>query len=205
MLYCIISEDKSYRNTRLAELFAVAVDSEIITLDDTLASLTDLEQFAYPSLFTTDSPIVHAKFLLDTIDLPEGFIKKLTASPTVFILEEFSVDTPVLTLLKKEGTIVHTDEKKKNKKESSDIFTVAQAITARDKKSKWLAYRKAIAVYPVEAVLGILYWKLRTLSTQGVTNNDYEKLYHQFLDAQMRAWKTGAPLEALIEKVILSA
>ena len=45
--------------------------------------------------------------------------------------------------------------------------------------------------------------KIRTLAAKGAPGNEYEALYSKFLEAQSRAWRSGAPLEALIEKVIL--
>ncbi len=49
----------------------------------------------------------------------------------------------------------------KAKKES--LFAVTSLITLPNKKDRWLAYQKAVAQYPIEAILGMLYWKVRDM------------------------------------------
>lgn len=204
MVFLIISDNKSFRKKRLGEILEPLTESEIILFDDAVGELADLEQYLYPSLFSEVAPIIHAQFVLDETVSSEG-LKKLIASPTIFILEELTLPSTTVTLFKKCGAIIHATEKQKIKKQDSDIFSATACITATDKKSRWLAYRSAIEKHSIEAILGILYWKVRTLATKGQSGNEYEVLYVRLLDAQSRAWQTGAPLEALIEKVILTS
>jgi len=203
MLHIIVSDHKPYRNERVAEIISAFTESEIISVDDALVTLADLEQFLFPSLFSVDVPVVHGRFFFkDELD-PE-FVKKLSASPTVFIFEELALPAASITTLKKSGASVYVGEKQKANKPVDDIFAATLCITAKDKKSRWLAYRSAVEKQPIEAILGILYWKIRTLASKGAPGNSYEKLYRDLLSAQSRAWRSGAPLEALIEKIILT-
>ncbi len=196
MIILVAHTDKDWRKQQIATLLADWVNSEPIVLDDTAAELADMEGYCYPSLFSLSVPIVHSKFLLmdGAASFDVSLAKKLAASPTVFLFEEFSVPAPLVTLAKKYGAIVHTGEKVAKKKKETDFFAVTNVLTAPDKKRRWMAYRAALNDQPIEAFIGILYWKARQMKS-GV----YEKL----LDAQARAWMTGAPLELLIEKVIL--
>jgi hypothetical protein len=196
MIIIVAHEQKDWRATQIAVTLKEWKESEPIMLDDTTATFADLEGYCYPSLFSLSVPIVHAKYLLPTAvaQFNTTLVKNLSASPTVFLFEEFALATPIATAAKKYGAIVHVGEKV-SKKKSEDMFgTVSGILTARDKKSRWMAYRSVLDQQPIEAFIGILYWKARQMNS-GV----YEKL----LDAQARAWQTGAPLELLIEKVLL--
>ncbi len=204
MLHIIVADNKPYRAERVAEVIRLFEESEIISVDDAMVTLPDLEQFLYPSLFAVEVPIVHGRFFLESTMVDESFAKQLAASPTVFIFEELALPAAQLTMLKKSGATIHAGEKTKAKKPASDIFAATACITAKDKKSRWLAYRAAVEEQPVEAILGILYWKVRTLAAKENPTGKHALLYRALLEAQSRAWRTGAPLEALIEKVILT-
>ncbi|HVY36065.1 MAG TPA: hypothetical protein VG982_02195 [Candidatus Paceibacterota bacterium] len=207
MLFLLIGENRDDRKTKLGEIIQELPESEIVPLDDTTTTAEALEQYLYPSLFSIATPIVHAKFVLSSAETTLGsdFFKKLSASPTVFIFEELALPAPVVTAMKKSGALVHATGTVKAKKEGGDIFSIAGAIVGKDKKSRWMAYRAALATHPIEAILGILYWKVRTLAEKGVPGNEYEVLYRRLLDAHTRSWQTNAPLDALIEKVILTS
>lgn len=204
MIAVVIAENKGYRSARVAEIISEFPNAEILSIDDTMLSFDTLEQFLHPSLFVADAPIVHVRFFLSTNPIESMLTKKLAASPTLYVFEEFSLPTPIITLLKKEGALIHAEEKKGAKKASDDFFAVTACITAKDKKARWLAYRSAIEKQPIEALLGILYWKLRTLAAKEKKGGTYTTLYTQMLEAHARAWQTNTPLEVLIEKVILT-
>lgn len=204
MLYIIVADNKPFRSKCLSEVISQFSESEVITVDDTLMNLLDLEQFLYPSLFSFGVPIVHGRFLLDNNEIDTILAKKLSASPTIFIFEEIVLPKDTANVLKKAGAILHEGQSTKIKKPKEDIFAATLCITAKDKKSRWLAYRSALEKQPIEAILGILYWKVRTLAIKEPTIGKYGNLYRELLEAQARAWRTGAPLETLIEKVILS-
>jgi hypothetical protein len=204
MLYIVVSDDKAYRHARVSEIVGVFADSDIITLDDTLVVLEELEQYLYPSLFTIASPIVHARFMLDAEAMHPTFAKKLAASPTIFVFEEIVVPGAVLTAMKKHGAIVHDEAVKKTAAPRADMFASTAALTAPNKKDRWLAYQSAIGQHAIEAILGILYWKVRDLMLKGKDREKWEAIYRSMIDAHARAWQTGSPLTLAIEKVILS-
>lgn len=203
MVYLLVADNRAFRAEKVADIVARCEESELITLDDTSMQLPDLEQFLFPSLFSLEVPIVLARFLLAGEEHQMPFIKKLVASPTIFVFEEIDLPAPAIALFKKAGALVHAKEKQKSNKPAKDLFAVAKCLTEKDKKSRWLAYRAAVEEQPIEAIIGILYWKARSLAAKGAAGNEYEKIYRELLLAQAKAWKSGAPLEALIEKVIL--
>lgn len=203
MLFIIVGDNKTFRKEKLDEILEPFTESERIVYTDTAGAVQDLEQFLYPSLFTISAPVVHAQFMFSEAVTTE-LAKKLIASPTVFIFEEFELPSPTGTALKKNGAIIYAAEKSKARKIENDIFAAVACITAVDKKSRWLAYRSALENHSIEAILGILYWKVRTLAANGGADSPYLRLYSKLLEAHARAWQSGAPLAALIERVILS-
>lgn len=203
MLYLVVGDNHTHRAKHITTI--VPNDSEVFVFDETQGTLSDLEQFLYPSLFMSVAPIVHLKYMLDTDVVAGAFLQKLLASPTVFIFEEIELPSPVVTVFKKVGAVVHVQEKTKSSKKEADIFAVTNALTASDKKKRWMAYRDALALHPVEAIMGILYWKVRDMATKMPREKEkYLVLYRALLDAHARAWEQGTPLELVIEKVILT-
>ena len=203
MLYVVFAEKKEDREKILLGIQDAHKGGERIVLNDAEISFSDLEQFLYPSLFSMSTPIVHARFFLERTEADDELIKKMIASPTIFIFEEFTLQKTTEKKMSTLGALVSTSETKKTKKNSPDVFAVTGCLTAKDKKSRWLIYRSAVEQQPIEAILGILYWKVRTLASKEKKGNRYEVLYRAMLQAQMKAWRTGAPLDVLIEKIIL--
>lgn len=204
MLVVAISDTKSFRK-ECAD--AVCGITERIVIDDTLSTLFDLEQYIYPSLFELDTPVVYAQFMLEGKggDLTPAFIQKLSASPTVFFFEEFSLPTSFTTLLKKNGAVVHSHTEKKIAKKVDDVFALGSSIITLDKKVAWLNFQKAVEKHPVEALLGIMYWKVRDMMLKSASASaSYRSLYTDLLRAHMQSWRTKTPLKLLIEKTLLT-
>lgn len=207
MLILITSDQKVFRKRHIKDILSTVPKREVIMYDDTHGSLTDLEQYIYPSLFSLSTPVLHLKFTLDSqaAQLTTELIKKLLASPTIFIFEEFALPAPLVTTLKKQGVVIHIDQKVKGIKKEGDIFAVMKVFTAPDKKTRWMIYRQALVLHPIEALIGIMYWKVKDLVHKNPKDKaQYQKLYTSLLRAHATAWSTGAPLELLIEKVILT-
>jgi len=209
MLTLVVADTKSYRAAQIAALLKQYASSEVIMLDDTVITISDLEQYLYPSLFTISAPLIHTRFILDAKEkeLTAALIKKLLASPTIFLFEELSLSKPFITSLKKMGVDVHTPssaEASAGKVKKESLFGVTSLITMANKKDRWMAYQKAIAEYPIEAILGMLYWKVRDMVLKEKKDNGtYHMLYTALLEAHAAAWQEGTPLELAIEKTLL--
>jgi hypothetical protein len=207
MLFLIVSDKQLFRRTHTKGVVSSLPESEIIIYDDTYGKVADLEQYLYPSLFSLASPVIHLKFMLaqEAESVTTIFLKKLLASPTIFLFEELALSPAIIALFKKTGAVVHVETKAPTLKKEGDIFLVTKALTNPDKKSRWIAYRTALVDHPVEAIIGILYWKVRELATKNAVDKEkYLALYKKLLTAHARAWETGAPLELMIEKVLLT-
>jgi hypothetical protein len=207
MLAIVVADTKKYRATQIAALLKQYDSSEVIMLDDTVITVSELEQYVYPSLFMLNAPLVHARFILEAKEkeLTVPLIKKLLASPTIFLFEELALSKPFLTSLKKQGAEVYHEPSPAKEANKGSLFSVTNLVTMANKKDRWLAYQKAIAEYPIEAILGMLYWKVRDMVLKEKNNDGtYHQLYTALLEAHAKAWQEGTPLELAIEKTLLT-
>ncbi len=205
MLHIIVGPTLELRKEKRAALVSIEKEA-VIFVDDTDTSFEELVRFAFPSLFAVGIPIVHGKFLLEKKEqeIRQETIQTLVASPTVFVLEESGISAPQKKLFEKHGARVYEYQYEKKQKEEATIFAITAALTMTSKKDRWLLFQKCIAEHAPEALVGILFWKLRQLldrpSKQTV---HYQQLYTRLMHAQQRAWQRGVPLALLIEKVLL--
>jgi len=204
MLVVVVSDTKEFRRKHM-ETFATG-ETEVVVLDDSMSSIADLEQYVYPSLFSTSATFVHVQFMLEQtfVDMTPVMAKKLIASPTIFFFEEFALPASSVTVLKKYGAVTHVETPVKGGKKGNDMFALASSIITPNKKDAWMNYQKALSLQPVEALLGIMYWKVRDIMLKNPrTKEQYKELYTNLLKAHAKAWQTGTPLELMIEKVLL--
>lgn len=205
MIEVIVGLDKDLRSKKRDEILR-RFSGEIILLDDLDNSLTNLEAYIYPSLFSLNPPIVRATYLIEggEAELTKELLKKTISSPTIFILEERTISSPLVKTIEKEGGLVHQIKEGKKAPKINTIFGVVEAITAQSKKDRWLAFQKAKKEHAPEALIGILYWKLRQLIEKpGKDGPEYKNIYKNLIRAHKEAWQKGFPLELAIEKVIL--
>ncbi len=201
MIALIIADNLDVRRSHIKNILDTLPGCEVLIYDDTYGGVQELEQYAYPSLFNTAPAVVHSKFLLAGEEMASTLIKTLVASPTLFVFEELALPATVVTSLKKLGAVVHQASKEKKTAATDDIFVVTKALTATDKKSRWLIYRAALETHAIEAIMGVLYWKVRELTLK---DKKYAALYRALITAHATAWQKGIPLELAIEKVLLT-
>lgn len=207
MLTIIIGADSKVRTDKREGILAKH-GSEVVAVDDMLGSISELEQYLYPSLFSLAVPVIHGKYLLEehADQLTRELLQKLVLSPTVFILEERALATAFIKTIEKEGGTIFHDKGNKQIAKPNTIFAVTNALTAISKKDRWLAYRTARSEHAPEALIGILYWKLRDLiEKSGARGEVYRVIYTRLMKAHKHAWQKGFALDVAIEKVILQS
>ena len=204
MLYLIVSADPSNRIQKRNEILKKNKGT-VITLDDSLTDLFELRAYLFPSLFSFEAPIIHGKFLIEKNKelLTTALLKELIASPSIFLLEESELPTTLVSLFEKEKAFVFHEKKISKKGDSNNIFGVTVALTGKTKKDRWIAFRKALENHSAEALVGILYWKLRSLIENAPKDEQLKKTYTRFIKAHKEAWQKGIPLEVALEKIIL--
>lgn len=202
MLHIIISSDIKERISKRKKLL---LSEEPIALDDITADFSSLENYAFPSLFSLSKPVIHGKYLIEIYgdQIRKELLGILVNSPTLFVLEERFVATPTLKILEKSGAIVTKDKPIKPESKQANIFNVTNAITSSSKKDRWLSYRKALEEHSVESIMGVLYWKLKSLIETSPKKKVFQDIYTAFMQAHKQSWQKGFPLELAIEKAIL--
>lgn len=204
MLHVIISTDVDGRISKRKKLLNKD-HAEPIILDDMNSDFLSLEQYAFPSLFSLAKPVVQGRYLIEqyTDQINKEILETLVSSSTFFILEERSLSTATLKILEKTGAVIANDKPIKNQAKQTNIFSVTNAVTSSTKKDRWLSYRKALEEHPVEAIMGILYWKLRSLIDSSSKGKKFQDIYTALMQAHKKSWQKGFPLELAIEKAIL--
>ena len=206
MIEVIVSANKEWRNKQKEKTLSKNI-GEVIYLDDSKATIFDLKEYAFPSLFSLGTPIVASSFLLDEYqkDLSTNLLKTLLSSPTLFIFEEIALPKSVIKLLEKEGAIVYEQTEERKTPTPNTIFSVTHDLTAPHKKDRRLAYQASRQEHSAEALIGILYWKLRQLVESGSNKKHFLDLYKALMLAQKDSWQKGFELDLAIEKVILES
>jgi DNA polymerase III delta subunit len=113
--------------------------------------------------------IVFADRILDNRELNDIVFEKLASmkeSPNVFIMLEGKLLKEAQKKLEKHAEKMEAhDATEKPKKESGEIFAMADALGRRDKKSLWMLYRKAVDEDAVpEEIHGILWWQMKSIA-----------------------------------------
>lgn len=200
MLVLIVGSDIDSRKKALAKYLT----TEFLTVDDTNHTFDELEKYVFPSLFSTEPALIHGKFLLGGVVPTVEKINKLFTSPTMFVLEEVSITTEQKKLFEKNKVEIVVENSKK-KEIKNTLFDVANIFTIKSKKDRWMYFSKIKEEHVMESLMGIFYWKLKTLSnTTNLEQKKYFKnVYKKLITAHKTSWQKGIPLSILVEKVIL--
>lgn len=94
------------------------------------------------------------------------FLDTMKESENIFIVHEGKVDAETKKLFeKKADKVVFLDEKEKNDtKRDFNIFSLADAIGAKDNIKAWSIYRQAIGNgLESESILGTMFWQVKSM------------------------------------------
>jgi DNA polymerase III delta subunit len=96
-------------------------------------------------------------------------LKELVASVNTFVLIEHSVPADVVKKIEKAGGKVEKhDLALKSAAAPFNIFSINDALIARDRKNLWLVYQKALAAgVPEEEIFWKLVWQIKTMLVVG--------------------------------------
>lgn len=208
MLCVIVGDTKEYRKKIITKIINTTETSPegVIVLTDNDGDITRLQEYLYPSLFSSDLPVVHAKYILSISELYKKNIEELHSSPTLYLLEEISITTEQKKMLHSVlGDHLYIEEKKqKNKIEKSSPFGFIDILEKKSKKDIWVAYNTLLSQGTIESAMGIILWGVRKLALQkGAQQKEFQKLYHNLMHAYAQARTYNVPLSLMIEKVLL--
>lgn len=170
--------------------------AEIATLASTPSFLGDTRVFVLEGALSG----VRADEFFDLLD-------GLLASSHLFIFEEEKLLKKPATLLAEKKVTVHMAPPEKKAEEAFNVFSIANAFGARDRKKMWLLLNGAFNhnIAP-EAVAGMLHWKIRDLLLKG--SSLYSKAELKDLSGRLvvlyhESHRGGGELALLLERFIL--
>lgn len=208
MLCVVVGQTKEYRKKVVETILKNTQTSQdsLISLTDSDGDISLLREYLYPSLFSRETPVVHGKYVLSISEYTKKMLEELHMSPTVFVLEEFTLPADqkkMIAILV--GTSLYIEEKKdKNKNVTASPFAFIDTIEKKGKKEVWMAYNKLLENGGIESALGMLLWGLRKLALRkGVQQSEFKALYTNCMNAYTYARVHNTPLELAIEKVLL--
>ncbi len=172
MLYFLhgTDTDKARAKARemLANLHQKKPEAEVFRLDsDSWSEARFDELIAAQGLFEKKF-IVFASRLFENKEAKETVMKKLSAvggSENIFIFLEGAVDKAALAAVAEVAEKIQSFEKAVEKKARPfNIFSLADALGGRDRKTLWVVYQKALRSGAApEELSGILFWQVKNL------------------------------------------
>ncbi len=164
------------------------------------------------------------KNTLELIDLPT-LLPLYSDTENILLFVEEKINKKTKELFENNTIPIFKYEEKKTKsKNTFNIFSLADAFGARDKKTLWLKYREALDHASVEEIHGVLFWQLKNIASvkwdkgkglkpfvlkknrsyaERFSDQDIHNLSHRFLRI-FHERKSLSTLEIELEKLILS-
>jgi len=169
---------------------------EVATLASTPSLLGDSRMFVLEGALSGEQA---EEFLA----IAEGLQK----SPHTFVFQEEKLLKKPLDFLAKKGVAVERLPEEK-KEEVFNVFSIANAFAARDRKKMWLLLSEALRtdVAP-EALAGMLHWKVRDLLAKNApskfTRAELKVISRELVTIYHEAHKGGGSLDLLLERFLL--
>ena len=138
----------------------------------------------------------------ELLDIAEG----LAESVHTFVFEEEKILKASLTKLEKSGAVIDVLKTAKTE-EAFNVFALAGAMSARNRKKLWLllieAFRKGIAP---ENIVGVLAWKARSAcaAARGPERERLERLSRELVVMYHESHRGGGDLGLLLERFALT-
>ncbi|MEN9552109.1 MAG: hypothetical protein RI935_486 [Candidatus Parcubacteria bacterium] len=160
MIYCIVGTDKEKRRIAREGYEHYLPFTDEITKDD----IERLELLKDETSLFGDQIVVHCGGMLEPASVKQKFLEllpSLQASKNIFIVDEPFCDTLTFKKIAPFATVVHNaiEEKKKD----NTLFKFADYYEVRDKKNAWIFFQSIKGEYEGEQILGILWWKHKTI------------------------------------------
>ena len=206
MIYIVLGTDALLR-TKAKEALFKKIGTATHIIDDSVMDVSALETYAYPSLFSTTPQLIVASFLLEPAEtIDKKLIATLVASPNIFVLVERTMKTDRKKLFEAQGASVIVSDLPVKKSSPPALFTtVASICTLPSARERWLQYQSVIEKEPAEAIVGIMYWKLRDLIQKVPAKRPfYTAFYRDLISAHAQSWQQGTSLSIAVEKVLLT-
>lgn len=212
-----------------ALVHANKISSEVTTIDEHsfypgqfLEATATTPLFGEQSVYLVDTPSNQP----DLADECYSALKEMAGSSNYF----FIVEGPLLAASKKKYTkfAEHIEEFSADKAETFNMFSLAEALARRDKKSLWVLVQEAgMLGIREEEIIGILWWQIKSIRLASLVSSaeeagmkdypfrkakqalnkfstaDIKKLSHSLLQLYHRGHKGRVDLRLALEKWVL--
>ncbi|MEK7574833.1 MAG: hypothetical protein AAB511_01220 [Patescibacteria group bacterium] len=215
MLYFLYGTDTDKARAKARDIISSAQKkkpgAELFTLDSDNWSATKFDELISSQGLFERKYIVFVNRLLENKEAKEIILEKLPAiaiSENFFIFCEHGADKATLTALKKASGTIQAFEKKTVSKESFNVFSLSDALKARDRKKLWVLYQKALRNNATpESLSGILFWQVKTLLTGRASNfskTELETLARRLISLYHDSHRGLVDFEVGLERFVLS-
>lgn len=188
MLYFIYGDSKKIfkKATNLVEgMLAKKPEALVLKMDSDNWSNDKVKEFIKShSLFSQKYIVLLSRFSEKKEFLEEviSFLPEIQNSENIFIWFEKEIDVKNLKKIEEKAAQVQfLNSKKEIKKNTSNIFDLAQAIGDRDRKKTWILYTSFLKEFSPEEIYGIIWWQIKTMLLVNQTNSASEAGLKDFL------------------------
>jgi DNA polymerase III delta subunit len=141
---------------------------EIISFDETNVSAEEILNFAEQGALFGGKKLIRLDGSLEVEEILKVIIDEvelLAKSDNIFVFIESSILASDLKKIKSHAKICQEFKTLEKKKETFNVFSLADALARRDKKTLWVMYQKALrSGKSPEEISGTLFWQLKTLA-----------------------------------------
>lgn len=180
-------------------------DASLFKLNTENWSDGQLQEFVGGQGLFENKYIVTLSKILEEKEMAESalsILEEIAQSDNIFIWTEEKVDTKTLKKIEKCATKVQAFEKKETATGPTfNIFSLGDALVARDKKSLWIMYHQALQFFAPEEIHGTLFWQVKSMLLAAKTKSADEAGLKPFVYSKS---KKGAGNYSEVELTALS-
>jgi len=171
MLYLIYGDRHEEVRTKASELRAALhkkrPDAELFKLDEQGVTPDRLQELAAGQGLFERKYIVQFDRVMEDANARATILDaagQLGTSENVFLVVDGPLDKKTLNALTQHAQEVYAFEQKRKKQEEFNIFSLTDALGARDKKTLWVEFWKARRAFmEAENIHGVLHWQVKSM------------------------------------------
>jgi DNA polymerase III delta subunit len=169
MLYVIYGDNVSeVLESRDSLIQKYSNENDILYFNDSDFSLDLLKHHTESQDLFNKKIVIVINDVLKTLDFNKSvseIFEGIKNSDNIFIFIEESISAPILKKLSPfTKELSEFKLKKVENKNKFNVFSITDAIIARDKKQSWILYQEALKNSSPEEIAGIIFWAIKTLS-----------------------------------------
>lgn len=177
MLYVFYGTDYEAINKQKRSVIAEAGEAEVFSYDSDEVTTDAIDEHTESQgLFSAKSIVVLEDVCADKEVKDHLFdsLEELVESPNLFILKETELKKGDIKKLKKHADKLEEFSAGEVKGDDYKIFSLTDALGARDTKRLWVEYRKALTKEPIERIYPMLHWQIKNMMLAKQTSSAKE-------------------------------